>query len=91
MEATTVNEMPSLEEEDLGKCGCVKRPENGYRVLKTQHGGRILEHPIVLGEVKSMFEATELVEENRGGGVFSVIYPLYECGHDHSQWMTFWK
>lgn len=88
METTTVNEMPSIEEEDLFKCGCIAKPTTGWRVLRTQNKGQILEHPIVIGNFDSINKATDAaVEARRVSGSFAVILPVYECGHDHSQWV----
>lgn len=88
----TVVEMPTLVEENLAECLCIQKSTTAWRVLRTQNKGQILEHPISIGDFDSMNKATDAAEEARQvKGSFAVILPVYECGHDHSQWEAFWN
>lgn len=87
----SLEDLPLVMEEDLSVCKCITRPDSSYRVVKTQHRGVILEHPVTLGEFDSFFGATDLVENARKGkGTFAIVIPVYECGHDWQQWSAFW-
>lgn len=85
-----VNIEALVKDDDLSRCRCITKPITAHRVLRTQNGGRILEHPVSLGDFVWRHDAVEVAEANRGDGTYAIIVPVYECEHDHTDWTRFW-